>query len=99
MIAILGQLDVHSDDFEDVKGLAATMMAETAKEAGCLKYAFAEDLLEPNRLQLSELWKDESSLAAHFQSAHMAVYRAGLKPLRIQGRTVKKYEVAGGVDL
>lgn len=99
MIAILGQIDVHSDDFEDLKGLAATMMAETAKEAGCLKYAFAEDLLEANRLQLSELWENEGALAAHFRSAHMAAYRAGLKFLRIQNRSVKKYEVVKILDL
>ena len=99
MIVILGQLDVHPDDFEEVKGCAAAMMEETLKEAGCLKYAFAEDLLEANRLQLSELWEDDACLAAHFQTAHMAIYRANLRLLRIVKRTVKKYEVDAVSDL
>ncbi len=68
-------------------------MNETVKESGCHHYAFSRDLSAPNRFQLSELWEDEASLAAHLKSSHIATYRAGLAHLRLLSRTVKRFDI------
>jgi len=99
VILVLGRVEFHPDDFEAVKPLAATLMRETAKEDGCIKYSFAEDLVEPNCLQLSECWRDDAALRAHLLSAHIQAYRAGLKGLRVVSREVKRYEVSSWGDL
>jgi quinol monooxygenase YgiN len=99
MIVVLGQFDFHPDDFEAAKALAATLMEETAREDGCLKYAFAADLVQPNRLQLGELWRDDSSLAAHFLTPHIQAYRAGLSRLRVVNRAVQRHDVTATRDL
>jgi quinol monooxygenase YgiN len=99
MIVVLGQFDFHPEDFETAKALAATLMEETARENGCLKYAFAADLVQPNRLQLGELWRDDASLAAHFLTPHIQAYRAGLSRLRVVNRSVQRHEVTSTRDL
>jgi quinol monooxygenase YgiN len=35
-------------------------------EAGCLVYCFAPDPVEPDLIQVYELWADEAALQAHF---------------------------------
>jgi quinol monooxygenase YgiN len=100
MIIVLGQVEFHPDDFQAVKALARQLMLETLKEDGCMKYAFAEDLLRPGTvLQLSECWRDDAALKAHFLTGHIRDYRAGLKNLRVVSRVVKRYEVSGSSDL
>ncbi len=98
-IVILGQLDVHPEDEAAMAELMRVMMNETVKEQGCHHYAFSRDLSAANRFQLSELWEDDTALAAHFRSEHMATYRAGIGKLRMLKRTVRKFDVAGVKDL
>jgi quinol monooxygenase YgiN len=75
------------------------MMNETIKEQGCQHYAYSRDLSTPNRFQLSELWDGEAALAGHFGTEHMATYRAGLGKLRVQKRTVRRYDVTNSKEL
>jgi quinol monooxygenase YgiN len=98
MTIVLGEFEFHPDDFETAKLLAATLMRETVKEDGCMKYAFAEDLTRP-ALQLSECWRDDAALSAHFLTAHIQAYREGLKSLRVLKRVVKRYAVTASGDL
>jgi quinol monooxygenase YgiN len=52
-------------------------------EAGCLAYCFSADPCVAGRIQVYELWTDETSLAAHFQHENYramgAVLRSYLK--------------------
>ncbi len=99
LIVILGQFDIHPDDAAAAAELMRVMMNETVKEQGCHHYAYSRDLSTPDRFQLSELWEDDASLAAHFQAPHMATYRAGISKLRVQRRTVTRYDAANAKTL
>ena len=99
LIVIVGQFDIHPQDASAAAELMTVMMNETIKEQGCRHYAYSRDLSTPNRFQLSELWEDEDALAAHFRVDHMATYRAGMSKLRVQRRTVKRYDVTNAKDL
>ena len=99
MIIVMGHFEIHGGDRAAAADLMRAMMAETVKEAGCVHYAFATDLTEPNRFQLGELWQDDAALAAPFQMPHMATFRGGLAKLRVLKRAVKKYTVANIEDL
>ena len=98
-IVIVGQFDIHPEDASAAAELMRVMMNETIKEQGCHHYAYSRDLSTPHRFQLSELWEDDAMLAAHFRTDHMATYRAGMGKLRVQRRTVKRYEVTNAQDL
>jgi quinol monooxygenase YgiN len=99
MIIVLGQFEFHPDDFEIAKGLAATLMRETVKEDGCMKYVFAADLIRSACFQLSECWRDGDALSAHLLTPHISAYREGLKSLRVLSRVVKRYEATELGDL
>ncbi len=99
LIVIVGQFDLHPDDADAAAALMYVMMTETMKEQGCLHYAYSRDLSNPSRFQLSELWASDTALAAHFQTGHMATYRAGIGRLRVERRTVKRYSVTDVQDL
>ena len=99
MIVGIGQCDIHPDDTLAAAELMREMMNETIKEQGCHHYAYSRDLATPNRFQLSELWESDQALAAHFRADHMATYRAGMSKLRVQKRTVKRYDVSNVTGL
>jgi quinol monooxygenase YgiN len=99
MIVIVGQFDLHPEDAQQAAELMRVMMDETIKEQGCRHYAYSRDLSTPNRFQLSELWESDAALAAHFRADHMATYRTGIGKLRVQKRTVTRYDVTGAQDL
>jgi quinol monooxygenase YgiN len=98
-ILIVGQFDIHPEDVSAAAELMLVMMTETMKEQGCHHYAYSRDLSSPNRFQLSELWEDDDALAAHFRAEHMATYRGGMSKLRVQKRTVRRYDVSNAKDL
>ena len=99
MIVIQGYFDIHAEDFESARALARALAEETVKEDGCIHYAFASDLRQSNRLQLSECWRDEAALARHFQTDHIASFRSAMGGLRLECRVVKRYEVTSVADL
>jgi quinol monooxygenase YgiN len=99
MVIVLGQFDVDPADVSQAAALMRAMPAATVREPGCLHYAFAADLLDPNRFQLSELWRDAASLEAHAQTPHMADFRAGLARLRVRERRVRRYAAGEAGEL
>ena len=99
LIVIVGQFDIHPEDAAAAAELMRVMMEATIQEPGCRHYAYSRDLSVADRFQLSELWEDDESLAAHFRAEHMATYRAGMGQLRVVKRTVRRYEVTGVQDL
>lgn len=92
MTIVLGQFEVHPDDIPSVTAIMDTMARETRKEKGCILYDFAVDITNPNRICLSELWTDPEALAEHFETPHMAVFRAAIADIRVLSRSVKVYE-------
>jgi quinol monooxygenase YgiN len=95
MIVVQGYARLHPDDMAKAREVAARMVAETRCEDGCIDYAFAEDLLEPGLIRVSELYRDEAALAAHFSSPLMARFNAELAKLRVLGVKVTAYFAAG----
>jgi len=95
MLIVAGEVRMTPESVAKVREQAATMVAETLKEDGCLEYGFAEDLLEPGRIRLFEKWRDQAALDAHFQTPHMAAFNAALAQVELQGVSVKIYEVSG----
>lgn len=50
-----------------VEASAPIQKATRDDEPGCLIYCFATDPVQPDLIQVYELWEDEASLAAHFE--------------------------------
>jgi quinol monooxygenase YgiN len=65
--------------------------AETQREEGCLFFRHAIDVAEPDCLVLSEIWRDQPALVAHFQSPHFTEYRRLSRELGLRPR-IRQFE-------
>jgi quinol monooxygenase YgiN len=93
-VVVLVTFELHPEDVAAMKTLAAAMEAATQQESGCLQYVFGQELGHPERFQLSEVWRDQVALDAHFETPHMATFRRGLQGLRLIKRVARSYTVA-----
>ena len=75
MILIAGTVRIDPTDRDDAIAALTEMMAETAKEDGCVSYDFSAAFADPGLFHLFEEWESEDHLQAHFASPHMAVYK------------------------
>jgi len=91
MLIVDGWIRFADGEIERLADVARTMVAETHKEPGCLDYAFARDLTDPNVMRISERWVDAAALAAHVASAHMAAFQTALAGARREGGSIKSY--------
>lgn len=92
MIIVEGWVRLAAEEMERLRPAALEMMRQTkASEPGCLEYAYAIDLAEPDRLRVIERWADQAALDAHFASPHMARFRQAMADAKIDGASVKAY--------
>ncbi|HMN84542.1 MAG TPA: putative quinol monooxygenase [Bauldia sp.] len=94
MILVTGHFQIAPEKIESLRPAARRMMEETAKEDGCILYAFAEDLARPGVVRIVERWRDWPSLEAHGKAPHMADWRAVLKEIGVLDRSVIAHEAA-----
>ena len=103
MLLIQGWLKLATGEFDKVQEQAAAMVAATNAEDGCIHYAFARDITDPDLIHISERWASEEALGAHSASAHMAAFQQALDGLPEHYRSVfelcirqgKPYQEAG----
>ncbi|RMF36308.1 MAG: antibiotic biosynthesis monooxygenase [Alphaproteobacteria bacterium] len=89
MIVVSGEIVVAPEDMERLRPAAIRMMAETAKEDGCILYTFAEHIGRPGCIRIYEEWESEAHLEAHFNTPHMAEWRAAFRDVTQLSREVK----------
>lgn len=91
MILVEGWVRLAPGAIDQFLPAARAMISASRAEPGCLDYAYARDLLEPDTLRIAELWKDEAALAEHFRTPHMATFQAALATLAIEAASVQVY--------
>lgn len=95
MIIVDGYVRLKSAaDIDRLRPFAEAQIEASRAEPGCLDYGYAVDLLDPCIIRVSEKWDSWEALEAHFTMPHMAVWRAHLQTLEMQGRVISAYEVA-----
>jgi quinol monooxygenase YgiN len=92
MLIVQGWMRFAPGEIDKFSQAAQLMVTETRKEEGCLHYAFARDLNDPDTIRISELWADEAALEAHFKSPHMAAFGAGLAQVERIDADVRLYD-------
>ena len=88
MIVIIGEFRFPPECMAEAREVMARVIAATRAEAGCLHYAFAEDVLDPGLIRISEKWTDRDALTAHFAMPHMAVWKTEREALGLTGRKI-----------
>jgi quinol monooxygenase YgiN len=92
MLVIIGTIRLPAENLPAARGVMATVVAWSRAEAGCLAYAYAEDVLDAGLIHISEVWEDQASLDRHLASDHLAAWRAAWPALGIGERNLVLYE-------
>ena len=62
-------------------------------EPGCLEYAFTADTVEDDRIVVLERWRDEATLAAHFEHPNFIATKSTLHEYGSGASVINKYRV------
>ncbi len=99
MILVAGTLQVPPEAVECLRPAMLAMMSASRAEPGCITYAYGHDLVEPGLIWVSETWTSQQALDDHFQSSHMAVWRAALAAAGPFERKLSAFEVVNQTGL
>jgi quinol monooxygenase YgiN len=91
MILVIGEFRMPLDRRDEAMVAMQRVIAASRVEAGCIAYAYAEDMLEPGLFRVSEKWDSREALAAHFEAAHMKDWQRERAELGMTGRNVSAY--------
>ena len=93
MLLIIGTIRLPAANLDSARPAMAAMVHASRAEDGCLDYSYAEDVLEPGLIHVTELWRDQDALDRHFASAHIERWRAAWPELGIGERDLRVYDV------
>ena len=99
MIIVVGQFRLPVKRMDEARGAMARVMLATRAEAGCVQYNYAEDLLDPGLIRVSELWDSRAQLTAHLATPHMAQWVQERIALGLSERAISVYEADVGTAL
>ena len=99
MIVVVGQFRLPAARMDEARPVMAKVMLATRAEAGCVQYNYAEDVLDPGLIRVSELWHSRAQLAAHMATPHMALWVQERAGLGLTERSISVFEADDGVAL
>ena len=91
MIIVEGFVQLAPGEINRFRPAAIEMLRETRNEPGCLTYAFATDLDDPETVRIVERWESEDALTKHFATPHMAKFNSALSNAKIVQASAKVY--------
>lgn len=94
-IAVIGEFRLPADRMDEARPAMARVIAATLAEQGCLSYSYAEDVLDPGLIRVSQRWVSRENLDAHLAAPHMAQWKAEREALGMTGREITVYTVSG----
>ncbi|MEO1657168.1 MAG: putative quinol monooxygenase [Pseudomonadota bacterium] len=90
MIVVEGTFRIK--DLEATRPAMERMIEASRAEDGCVDYAYAQDLLDPHLMRVTELWRDRATFKAHLETPHLAAWRAEWDALGISDRDLRIYD-------
>ncbi|QEG23056.1 putative quinol monooxygenase [Mariniblastus fucicola] len=94
MIVLDVKFNVKDGCFDDAVAAMKTVAAETLKEDGCAEYRFALPVSEGGPIVLFEEWESQEKLDAHFETSHLAAFRAKMDEVLNEPPTIRRYVVS-----
>lgn len=93
-VLIAGTVRVPPQNLERFRPHMEAMLAASRAEDGCLAYSYAVDVLDAGLIRIFEAWRDEAALNAHFETPHMAEWRAAWPKFGVSDRNLSLYQIA-----
>ena len=95
MVIVMGHARFSAGEIDRLKPEMEAQLNATRAEDGCELYVFAREVLDSDLLHISERWRDNAAIAAHFASPHMTAFNNTLATTRIEDLSVKAYDADG----
>ncbi len=92
MILIVGTVRLPPDGLAAARPAMERMITASRAEPGCLSYAYAQDVLDPGLIHVSEAWESRAALDAHAASDHIRAWRETWASLGIHDRRLALHE-------
>jgi quinol monooxygenase YgiN len=99
MIIVMGTAKLATGELDRLGDAMTQQMAATRAEDGCLQYDFSRHADDPDLLIISERWRDQAALDAHFATPHMAEFNAVLATAKVLNINVVSYDISGSRQL
>lgn len=80
MIYVIATLTIKPGSLDALRAPAASCIAETLKEEGCIAYEVFESLGSADKLVFVEKWETREALTAHSKAPHLAAWREASTP-------------------
>ena len=82
---------------QDLLAALTTAEREAAGQPGCVRYAFAATIAEPDHFVLISEWRDQAALDAHYASPGFATFQFSLNGLLARPSEMTVHSVSGSV--
>jgi quinol monooxygenase YgiN len=99
VIVVTGSFRLPVERLAEARPAMERVIAASREEPGCLAYAYAEDLLEPGLIRVSEAWVNGEVLAKHFDAPHMKRWQEERETLGMSARSITMHAVKHSTDL
>jgi quinol monooxygenase YgiN len=99
MIIVAGSVRVEPAKREAARAIMEKVITASRGEDGCIDYAYAVDVLDPGVVRVWEVWRDRETLQRHFQTPHLAEWRAAWPTFGITDRKLAIYDVSATTAL
>jgi quinol monooxygenase YgiN len=93
VIVVAGTVRLDPAKREVARAEMAKMITASRAEDGCVSYSYSVDVLDPHVVHVFEVWRDQETLQRHFQTPHLAAWRATWASVGISDRKLSLYEV------
>ena len=95
MLVVIAHIAGKPERRSDLAAALAKTAAASRGDAGCLSYAFAQDVEDPDHFVSVELWQDKASLDAHATQPHIGALFTEVGDAFASAPDITTYETAG----
>jgi quinol monooxygenase YgiN len=99
VIVVTGYLTIDPAQRATAEAAIATLVPLTEAEDGCVSYRYAADLLEPDRINVAEVWESEEAMTAHMGAEHFAAFMTEIGPCIGGAVEITRYDVSNVTKL
>ena len=91
MLIVAVHVHVKPETIDAFKAASAANAAASIKEPGIARFDVIQQLDDPSRFILVEVYRNEAATSAHKETAHYAVWRDTVAPMMAEPRAAKKF--------
>jgi quinol monooxygenase YgiN len=99
MIIVLVEVESSVESIDGMREALVTMQAASRAEEGCHDYSFCQEISDPSRLRIVEIWDSMDALRFHFGTDHMTKFREVLAGAPPKSMKVRVHELGAKLEM